>query len=120
MKELQRIIVELSQQEGFSTVVLTDASGLPLAMSADVDKAQALAAFIAEVLRLANRANERLELDDMREIMLISGDAQQGVLYRRFEADGRQLVLALYIRPKYAYWPATSAAIRQIQQALTR
>jgi predicted regulator of Ras-like GTPase activity (Roadblock/LC7/MglB family) len=118
MKELQQIIHDLSRREGFSTVVLTDSSGLPLATSHDQKTAQTLAAFVAEVMRLSERANERLGLTDMREIMLLSGDAQRGVLYRQFEAGDRRLVLAMFIRPQQAYWKETSRVIREIQQVL--
>lgn len=120
MKEIQRLIHELAQMEGFSTVVLTDASGLPLAASADFEQAQALAAIVAEVLRLAQRAGERLTLPQLTEIMLLGQDARQGVLYRQFEAGGRRLVLALIIRPEYAYWAATSQVIRQVQSLLDK
>ncbi|HDQ34985.1 MAG TPA: hypothetical protein ENN14_01580 [Chloroflexi bacterium] len=118
MKEVQRIIRELGASEGFSTVVLTDASGLPMATSEDFEAAQALAAIVAEVLRVAQRAGERLDMTDLTEIMLLSQDAQRGVLYRQFQAGERHLVLAMVIQPNHAYWQATSQIIQQIQQLL--
>lgn len=118
MKEVQRLVRELAQSDGFSTVVLTDASGLPMATSEDFAAAQALAAIVAEVLRVAQRAGERLEMTDLTEIMLLSQDAQRGVLYRQFEAGGRHLVLAMVIQPNHAYWQATREVIRQIQELL--
>lgn len=120
MKEVQRLIRELGQTKGFSTVVLTDASGLPMATSEDFEPAQALAAIVAEVLRVAQRAGERLGMTDLTEIMLLSQDAQRGVLYRQFEAGGRRLVLAMVIQPNHAYWPTTSRVIREIQQLMQK
>ncbi|HRU95004.1 MAG TPA: roadblock/LC7 domain-containing protein [Anaerolineae bacterium] len=120
MKEVQHLISQLGQQPGFSTVVLTDASGLSMATAGDLQTAQALAAIVAEVLRVIRRADERLEMSHLSEVMLLSQDAQQGVLYRQFEAGGRSLVLAMVIEPHHTYWSATSQVIREIQQLLQK
>ncbi|HOV47825.1 MAG TPA: roadblock/LC7 domain-containing protein [Anaerolineae bacterium] len=120
MKEVQHLISQLGQQPGFSTVVLTDASGLSMATAGDLQTAQALAAIVAEVLRVIRRANERLEMSPLSEMMLLSQDAREGVLYRQFEAGGRSLVLAMIIEPHYTYWSATSQVIREIQQLLQK
>ena len=118
MKEVQHLISQLGQQPGFSTVVLTDASGLSMATAGDLQTAQALAAIVAEVLRVIRRADERLEMSHLSAVMLLSQDAQQGVLYRQFEAGGRSLVLAMVIEPHHTYWSATSQVFREIQQQL--
>ncbi len=117
MKTIQQIILDLSQQEGFSTVVLTDASGLPLAISANREEAEALAAVVADILRSASGIGRRLGWGEMNEIMLLSDDAQRGVLCRRFQAGEQDLVLALFIQPRHIYWQATTQAIRKIKQA---
>ncbi len=115
MKAIQQIIQELSQQEGFSTVVLTNASGLKLATSSNSPEAEALAAVVADILRAASGISDRLHWNTMSEIMLLSEDAQRGLLCRRFTAGGRELVLAVFIEPGHAYWQATTRAIRDIQ-----
>ncbi len=117
MKAIQQIVLELSQQEGFGTVVLTDATGLPLAISENREEAEALAAVVADILRSSSGISRRLEWGDMSEIMLLSHDAQRGVLCRRFRAGAQDLVLALFIQPQHAYWPATGQAIHKIRQA---
>ena len=117
MRAVQQIIEALSQEEGFGTVVLTNASGLPLATSANREEAALLAAIVADMLRSANGIGSRLGWDVMSEIMLLSSDARRGVLCRRFTAGTRDVVLALFIEPQHAYWRATSQAIAQIKQA---
>ena len=116
MKAVQDIIRNLSQQEGFGTVVLTDATGLPLATSEDRDGAESLAAVVAEILRAAGGISARLGWGTMSETLLLSDDAQRGVMCRQFKAGRRDLVLALFITPQNAYWEATTQAIREIQQ----
>jgi len=116
MRAVQQNVEALSQEEGFGTVVLTNASGLPLATSENRAEAEALAAVVADMLRSAEGIGDRLGWDVMSEIMLLSQDAQRGVLCRRFTAGARDMVLALFIAPQHAYWRATTRAIQQIQQ----
>lgn len=116
MKALQQIVTELSTEDGFGTVVLTDDTGLPLATSADRAEAESLAAVVADVLRASAGISVRLGWGAMNEVMLLSDDAQRGVLCRKFRAGQRELVLALFIQPQHTYWQATTRAIRQIQQ----
>lgn len=115
MKAIQQIIEALGREEGFSTVVLTNASGLTLATSEASPEAEALAAIVADILRAASGISERLHWTTMSEIMLLAEDSQRGLLCRRFTAGGRELVLAVFIRPHHAYWQATTRAIRDIQ-----
>lgn len=117
MKAIQQIILELSREEGFGTVVLTDPTGLPLAISENREEAEALAAVVADILRSSAGIGRRLGWGDMSEIMLLSNDAQRGVLCRRFQAGEQDLVLALFIQPQYVYWKATTQAINKIKQA---
>lgn len=117
MKAIQQIVTELSQQEGFGTVVLTDPSGLPLAISENRQEAEALAAVVADILRSSSGISRRLGWGDMNEIMLLSNDAQRGVLCRRFQAGEQDLVLAFFIQPQHVYWQATTQAIQKIKQA---
>ncbi|HOU12855.1 MAG TPA: roadblock/LC7 domain-containing protein [Anaerolineae bacterium] len=116
MKAIQQIVLELSRQEGFGTVVLTDATGLPLAISENREEAEALAAVVADILRSSSGISRRLEWGEMSEIMLLAHDAQRGVLCRRFRAGEQDLVLALFIQPQHVYWQATGQAIQKIQQ----
>jgi len=117
VKAIQQIITDLSQQEGFGTVVLTDDSGLPLAISANREEAEALAAVVTDILRSSAGIGRRLGWGEMNEIMLLSDDAQRGVLCRRFRSGEQNLVLALFIQPQYVYWKATTQAIQKIKQA---
>lgn len=117
MKAIQQIVLELSREEGFGTVVLTDATGLPLAISENRAEAEALAAVVADILRSSAGIGRRLGWGDMSEIMLLSNDAQRGVLCRRFQAGKQDLVLALFIQPQYVYWKTTTQAINKIKQA---
>jgi len=117
VKAIQQIVSELSQKEGFGTVVLTDASGLPLAISENREEAEALAAVVADILRSSSGISRRLRWGEMNEIMLLSNDAQRGVLCRRFRVGEQDLVLALFIQPQHIYWPATKQAIQKIKQA---
>ncbi len=117
MKAIQQIVLELSQQAGFGTVVLTDASGLPLAISENREEAETLAAVVADILRSSSGIGHRLGWGEMSEIMLLSNDAQRGVLCRRFQAGEQDLVLALFMQPQYIYWQATTGAIQRIKQA---
>ena len=118
MRAVQQIIEHLSQQKGFSSVVLTDATGLTLATSADRAMADELAAVVAEMLRASESSNQRLNLGIMGEIMLLADDAQQGLLCRRFNDGARDYVLAVVIRPNNAYWQATATAIQQIKDVM--
>jgi len=116
MRAVQQVIEDLSQQEGFGTVVLTNASGLSLATSANRQEAEALAAVVAEMLRASAGIGTRLGWGAMSEMLLLAEDAQQGLLCRQFAAGEHTFVLALFIKPKYAYWEATTQAIQQIKQ----
>ncbi len=117
MKAIQQIIENLSHEDGFGTVVLTNASGLPLATSENRAEAEALAAVVADVLRASAGISVRLGWGPMSEVMLLSEDAQRGVLCRTFQAGASELVLAFFILPQHTYWRATTQAIRDIQKA---
>jgi predicted regulator of Ras-like GTPase activity (Roadblock/LC7/MglB family) len=119
MKSIQQIIETLGQEEGFSTVVLTNESGLPLAMSENREESEALAAVVTDILRSAKGISKRLKWGAMNEVMLLSDDAKRGVLCRRFEAGNNTLILALFIQPEHVYWQATTRAIRDIKKAWT-
>jgi predicted regulator of Ras-like GTPase activity (Roadblock/LC7/MglB family) len=117
VKAIQQIVLDLSREEGFGTVVLTDATGLPLAISENREEAETLAAVVADILRSSSGIGRRLGWGDMSEIMLLSKDAQRGVLCRRFQTGQQDLVLALFIQPQYVYWKATTQAINKIKKA---
>jgi predicted regulator of Ras-like GTPase activity (Roadblock/LC7/MglB family) len=117
MKEIQRIIRQLGEEDGFDTVVLTDESGLPLASTQDFEEAEALAAIIGQIQRFSVRALERWKLGKTSEILLISEDAKRGILCRQFEAGEHKLALAVVIRPDHVYWKATTKAIQEIKQS---
>ncbi|MBN1878376.1 MAG: roadblock/LC7 domain-containing protein [Anaerolineae bacterium] len=116
MRAIQQIIENLSQQEGFDTVILTDATGLPLASSVDMPAAESFAAVVADMLRASAGVGTRLGMEGMSEVLLIAEDAKRGLLCRKFQANGRELVLALIIYPNHAYWPATTQAIQDIKR----
>ncbi len=120
MKAIQQVIERLSQQEGFETVILTDAAGLPLATSVEMRAAEEFSAVVAKMLRASASVGKRLKMGAMSEIMLLAEDAQQGLLCRKFQVDGEELVLAMVIRPQHTYWEATTQAIREIQRLWER
>ncbi len=120
MKAIQEIVEELSRQEGFGTVVLTDVTGLPLATSVDMQAAESFAAVVAEMVRASAGVGSRLEMNGMSDVMLLAEDAQQGLLCRIFKVNQRKVILALIIYPQHAYWAATTQAIREIKQAWQR
>ncbi len=120
MKAIQQVIERLSQQEGFETVILTDAAGLPLATSVEMRAAEEFSAVVARMLRASASVGKRLKMGAMSEIMLLAEDAQQGLLCRKFQVDGEELVLAMVIRPQYTYWEATTQAIQEIQRLWER
>ncbi len=117
MKQIQNLIEELSQEPGFSTVVLTDNTGLSLAAAGDLSQAQSLAALVGEILRLGYQAGRRLEMGGMSDMIMLYDEVKQGILCRQFTAGQQTLILAVVIQPNEAYWPATSRAIRQVQES---
>lgn len=121
MKDIQRIVQELAQESGFNTLVLTDASGFPLAAASDSKEAQAPAAVAALIQRVAGQTREQLGLEAMNEVAMYDASGQR-LVCRAFRAGDHELIMAAKIPPQLSYRRVMNRAIREIQKAwkLTR
>jgi predicted regulator of Ras-like GTPase activity (Roadblock/LC7/MglB family) len=118
MKQVQEIVQQLSQQHGFTAVVLTDASGFPIASSASGGAAEAPAAMAALIQRVAEQARNHVGLGAMDEVTM-NDEAGQKLVCRWFAAGDHKLILAVKVPPQVTYRRATTQAIKQIKDAWT-
>ena len=116
MKIIQEIIQNLGQTGRFSEIVLTDASGFPLAAYSQSGSPDAIAAVSATIQRSAGQAGSRIGLQTMQEITLFDETGQR-LVCRRFTAGDHTLFLSLRLQQSLAYRRVVSQAIRQIQAA---
>ncbi len=115
MKQLQEIVQQVGVEHGFLAVVLTDASGFPLAASTGGEQAEAPAAIAARVQRVAQQASAHVGLGEMDEIVMFDEHGQR-LVCRAFAAGERTLILVVKLAAQTAYRRATNQAIRQIQR----
>ncbi|MGC9397752.1 MAG: hypothetical protein ACP5HM_01295 [Anaerolineae bacterium] len=117
MKAVQDVIDQLSQREGFDTLVLTDRTGLPVAIAGDRAEAGALAAVVTEILRVSQQVDTRLNLGSADSFALLSHRTRRGVLCRQFTVGDRPLVLAVVVRYGGNYSRHIETAIQHIQKS---
>jgi predicted regulator of Ras-like GTPase activity (Roadblock/LC7/MglB family) len=116
MKTLQTIVQETAQENGFTSLVLTDASGFPLASSSSRAEAETPAAVAALIQRVAERSRSHLGLEAMHEMTLYDA-AGQLLVCRPFVSGEHTLLVAAMIPPHKTYRRAMNRAIRLLQQA---
>jgi len=114
MKQVQEIIQHLSRENHLPEIVLTDASGFPLAASTNGSQAEPSAAVAAMIQRVAEQARGHVGLAAMDEVVM-NDEAGQRLVCRRFMAGELVLYLVIKAPPKVAYRRATNDAIRQIR-----
>ncbi len=114
--KIQDIVQQLSQQHGFTAVVLTDASGFPLASSLGGGSAEAPAAMAALIQRVAEQARSHVGLGAMDEVTM-NDEAGQRLVCRWFSAGSHKLILAIKVPPQMSYRRATNQAVKQIKEA---
>ena len=118
MKQVQEIIQQICQENHFTELVLTDASGFPMAASTDGGSAEPSAAIAAMIQRVAEQASSRVGLGTMDEISMFD-DAGQRLVCRQFMIGEHKLFLVAKMPAQTAHRRATNQVIRQIRTAWT-
>ncbi|MEW5870860.1 MAG: roadblock/LC7 domain-containing protein [Chloroflexota bacterium] len=116
MKQIQEIVQQIGQENQFSEVVLTDASGFPLAAFTQGSSPEPSAAIAAMIQRVAEQAGGRIGLGSMDEVSMYAESGQR-LVCRRFMAGEHVLYLAVKLPAQMTYRRVTNQAIRQIRQA---
>lgn len=116
--ELPRILDAIAEKGGFSTIVLSDDVGLPLATSASASSVEWLAGVASVVLTLAERAERAGEPKPIA--VMLRDDANQLVLHRVFSSGGDQFLLTAVTRAADLSPNALDPALAKLERALAR
>lgn len=118
LHELPRVLDAIAEKGSFSTVVLADDVGLPLAANTRGRDVEALAGVSAMLFNLADRA---AALGESRPVAVLVQDEQgQSSLYRIFQVGSSRFVLAAVGRGVAIEPAALDPALPKIQSALAR
>ncbi|MFO0735161.1 MAG: hypothetical protein U0270_04750 [Labilithrix sp.] len=116
--ELPRLLDAIAEKGGFSSVVLSDDVGLPLAASAAASSVDWLAGVASIVLTLVDRAER---VGQPKPIgVLIRDDANQLLLHRAFDAGGNHFLLTAVTRAQDVSPNALDPALAKLERALAR
>jgi predicted regulator of Ras-like GTPase activity (Roadblock/LC7/MglB family) len=117
MVELNKILVSMNQEGGFSITLITDAQGLPIVSAAlngyDPDRQSAVAALIQKA---AVQGTRQLGWEATDEVSLHQANGKV-LICRSFHAGDQDLILAIVLSSRQQrYRRVTSSGIAQIKQ----
>ncbi|MBP6830550.1 MAG: hypothetical protein KA978_07180 [Deltaproteobacteria bacterium] len=116
--ELPKLLDAIAQKAGFSHVVLSDESGLPLAASTGAAEVEALAGTAAFFLTLAERA-ERAELPRPMSCVVLD-ETNRMTLHRMFVVGAARYTVSAVSRGMNLAPGALDPALSPLERALTR
>lgn len=116
--ELPKLLDAIAQKAGFSSVVLSDESGLPLAASSEASDVEGLAGIAAFFLTLAERA-ERASLPRPLSCVVLD-ETNRTTLHRMFVVGSSRFTLSAVSRGMALTPGALDAALSPLERALTR
>ena len=116
--ELPKLLDAIAEKAGFSAVVLSDESGLPLAASTGASDVEALAGTAAFFLTLAERA-ERAELPRPLSCVVLD-ETNRMTLHRMFVVGAARFTLSAVSRGANLSPGALDPALSPLERALTR
>ena len=115
---LPALLDAIAQKAGFSSVVLSDESGLPLAASSDASDVEGLAGIAAFFLTLAERA-ERASLPRPLSCVVLD-ETNRTTLHRMFVVGPTRFTVSAVSRGLEVGPGALDPALSPLEQALTR
>ncbi|MBS2013248.1 MAG: hypothetical protein JST00_10195 [Deltaproteobacteria bacterium] len=118
LSELPRMLDAIAQKGSFSSVVLSDDVGLPLAASANAQSVDWLAGMASLVLTLVERSERS---GAPRPIgVVVHDEANQRLLHRVFRAGGAHFLLTAVSRGQDVNPSALDPALGNLERALSR
>jgi len=118
LTELPRILDAIAQKGGFSSVVLSDDVGLPLAASSNaqsVDWLAGVASLLITLIERSERSNEPRPIG-----VVVHDEANQRLLHRVFRVGGAQFLLTAVSRGQDVAPSALDPALGKLERALSR
>lgn len=116
--ELPRILDAIAQKGGFSSVVLSDDVGLPLAASTAAKSVDWLAGMASLVLTLVERSERVGEPKPIG--VVVHDESNQMLLHRIFRVGNQQFLLTAVSRGQDVAPSALDPALAKIERALSR
>lgn len=116
--ELPRLLDAIAQRAGFSEVVLSDESGLPLAASTGAGDVEALAGTAAFFLTLAERSERAAQPRPLSCVVL--DETNRMTLHRMFVVGASRFTLSAVSRGQNLAPGALDPALSPLERALTR
>jgi predicted regulator of Ras-like GTPase activity (Roadblock/LC7/MglB family) len=113
---LARILRRMNDEGRFKASVLVSAEGLPLSSVSSPFDVETMAAMVALVRNVVERARENIGLDEVDEVSVVQADKMR-LICRCFLAGDEELVLAVVAPPYQTYRRLTNRALRDIQRA---
>lgn len=116
LRELPAMLEAIAEKGGFSTVVLSDDAGLPLAANASAADVDALAAVASWLMTLIHRAERS---DAPRPLSFVVHDsADQHAIHRVFDVGPQRFTLTAVSRGTHVAPGALDGALGKLQRAL--
>ena len=117
-RTIQRVLDELCEVYGFTSVVLVGAEGLPLAATDLEDQydPEILAALAAHLRSSARTVQRQMRWSSLDEVNTVSGDGQR-LIARLISFEDEELVLAILMPHWMSYRKATTQALEVIRWA---
>lgn len=115
---LPRLLDAIAQKGGFSSVVLSDDVGLPLAASSSAKSVDWLAGMASLVLTLVERSDRSGEPKPIG--VVVHDESNQMILHRLFLVGGVQFLLTAVSRGKDVAPNALDPALSKLEHALSR
>lgn len=116
---LLRILEEMNAQGHFQASVLASGDGLTLATVASDFEAETVAAMVALLKNVANRAQTSIGLRQVDEVSIVDSNKVR-LICRPFMAGEEELVLAVVALPDRSYRRLTNHAICAIRRSWLR
>ncbi len=118
LRDLPRVLDAICEKGGFSSVVLSDDEGLPLASNGAARNVESLAGTSALFFTLVDRAAERREARP--SAVLVQDEGNQVTLHRMFTVGSSRFVLTAVGRGLAVAPGALDAALPKLENALAR
>ncbi len=118
LHELPRLLDGIAQKGGFSSVVLSDDVGLPLAASSTAQSVDWLAGMASLVLTLVERAERASEPRPIG--VVVHDESNQMLLHRIFRVGSQQFLLTAVARGIEVSPSALDPALGKLERALAR
>lgn len=118
LAELPRMLDSIATKSGFSTVLLSDDVGLPLATNASARDVDVLAGIASFLLKFADRAER--DGTSRPQAIVVFDESNQHVLHRIFAVDSSRFTLSAVSRGVHVAPSALDAALGKLERVLAK